>query len=971
MKGSKGAAYRIQGSVFGHATRQPIRGITVTVSEARNLERPSIGHGATGKDGKFDLVLKPPATRTKDAALRVALSLIDGKGRPILAREHLLSINRNQDVRIDFALPGVEHGVNWPDIRYIEGEPVNIRAVGMLRRDELIATYRFLRGRGKEPKRMSIVRQAFPSLFRRRAPWDDCGEGSLSVLRHFLTEKAGDAELDNSDADDLPAGATIHWFYTAMIQVKYTTDTAFPNDAVPAALPAADSDVELSDGTVIGTVRANLADLDPANTEVAPAYVQQVGLIAEHALARYLSAAFGMRDPRNGAARLEYRIRQMPGGVFGQTSGSWSHVEVGTGNQLIQNLHTVPHEMFHQVQYRYNDTTTRSGMYGILREGGARLIEDSINDQPNRWVEHAALIFNDPTQSLADSVSVGTAAGSSTAIRYAAGLFWKYLAEQHSTNTGPSDEPMIGIDTYRKVLEAMATELPGDPGIGYDPPALRTARSAMVWYGRFDQFRYYDTALTELDSHETTWGNYLIANYLHGTANPVTDRRFEYIEDEDPVTWPGATVARLAALQAFIQIGDDLLIAQGSTIARNVLGHPVWAARYYRLRPTGTPGPRLVRISFNAAGTMTDPLVQILRLGPGSTLVDVHHSDQPSYDKTIQLNGLDAVIVIVASRATAGDFNIQFDEIPSAADTMVTRWNSREGTEYETDPRGWAWTWVSPDVMVDNDNDGMADTQVFFGQNNRLKVRLRNRGNQAAANLQLDFWYQKATPHLSAAAWMPLQDAAGVTQQITGAGLAAGATQWFEVNWAPVDDGTQHEHWCVKVKVTAPGEPNSDNKLVLSNFGHVVAADPDVQLLLRLPARFARSEIWPIPHGSRWTLHVPSHIGYPAKNPLPHCACDKNDAQAATSRPIRIRVAEAKSKSWDGRLRTRTPEPGTYYPVDSRTLPPGARGEDLVTIAHVVDGNFVGGVTYSIGARRKPPAAEGQRQSSRASHKRS
>ena len=113
--------------------------------------------------------------------------------------------------------------------------------------------------------------------------------------------------------------------------------------------------------------------------------------------------------------------------------------------------------------------------------------------------------------------------------------------------------------------------------------------------------------------------------------------------------------------------------------------------------------------------------------------------------------------MIVASRATAGDFNIPFDEIPSAADTMVTRWNSREGTEYETDPRGWAWTWVSPDVMVDNDNDGMADTQVFFGQNNRLKVRLRNRGNQAAANLQLDFWYQKATPHLSAAAWMPLQ----------------------------------------------------------------------------------------------------------------------------------------------------------------------------------------------------------------------
>ena len=52
---------------------------------------------------------------------------------------------------------------------------------------------------------------------------------------------------------------------------------------------------------------------------------------------------------------------------------------------------------------------------------------------------------------------------------------------------------------------------------------------------------------------------------------------------------------------------------------------------------------------------------------------------------------------------------------------MITRWNSRVGTEYEVDPKGWAWAWISPDVMVDNDDDVMADTQVFFGQNNSSK----------------------------------------------------------------------------------------------------------------------------------------------------------------------------------------------------------------------------------------------------------
>ena len=164
------------------------------------------------------------------------------------------------------------------------------------------------------------MQKAFPDLFKRRDPNDDCGEGRLEVIRSLLEERGGSDIIDDIDADDLPAGATIHWFYTNKIRVKYTTDVSFPDDRVDPTLPASDQQLTLSDGTTsVGWIRANRADLHSDNTEVAPVYVQKVGLIAEYSLSRFLSTAFGMRDPRNGSARLEYRILQMPPDVAGQT----------------------------------------------------------------------------------------------------------------------------------------------------------------------------------------------------------------------------------------------------------------------------------------------------------------------------------------------------------------------------------------------------------------------------------------------------------------------------------------------------------------------------------------------------------------------------------------------------------------------------------------------------------------------------
>ena len=148
MKRSKEPTNRIRGSILAEATRQPIPGITVTASQVQGAKRAPLGRAVTAKDGSYELELERLPSLPDNTAATVALSLADGQGRAILAREQMLRVGARQDVRMDFALPCLEHGDDWPDIRYIEGEPVNIRAAASLRRDELIEAYRFLRGRG-------------------------------------------------------------------------------------------------------------------------------------------------------------------------------------------------------------------------------------------------------------------------------------------------------------------------------------------------------------------------------------------------------------------------------------------------------------------------------------------------------------------------------------------------------------------------------------------------------------------------------------------------------------------------------------------------------------------------------------------------------------------------------------------------------------------------------------------------------
>jgi hypothetical protein len=170
-----------------------------------------------------------------------------------------------------------------------------------------------------------------------------------------------------------------------------------------------------------------------------------------------------------------------------------------------------------------------------------------------------------------------------------------------------------------------------------------------------------------------------------------------------------------------------------------------------------------------------------------------------------------------------------------------------------------------------------------------------------------------------------------------------------------------HPHWCVKAKITVPGDPNSDNKMVLSNFGHVVVPDPDtigelnVDLLLRYPDLARVREIMVVPRGSRFTLKPGELRGLPdiegSSGPPPSCDTGPSVVRGLPNRAAFLElglVADTKLTPWDSQDRDARPRGGVAYPVDPSTLPPGVPPDELVTVAYRVDEDVVGGVTYRI-----------------------
>jgi hypothetical protein len=716
-------------------------------------------------------------------------------------------------------------------------------------------------------------------------------------------------------------------------------------DSGPAAVDLSTDAADILDpGNPANVVLASL----PAGG--APTYIKRICFWLERALAAYTGPRFNLRNPAAGG-RIDVVVNSADFGSAGSTT-------FYINNTLPPDVlcAVCVHELFHMVHQLYAGSGPwRSG----TNEGGAVWAEDSAAEFLNRYLDEAGTNFNFSGYMILPHSSLESAG-----FNYKTSLLWRYISEQQSPYTNPADEPMIGTETFREVLERCEAG-------GWSSDALRQAVRNLPWYQDFYEFDYLDAARLDRLSSETLYGNFVLAAYLKDLGTNVPDRRFDFMEDEENITIDDviATVRPDAPLQsnlASVARAGTATLTSGSPIffSNSV---PRFGSRYFEIAID--PGVTSVQLQFAAGGGLTSALCQAALIDEDDQIREIYRSDASSYGKRFPNlrdgKRLSRVAVVVSGCASAGSFTLELANASAAPDVMVTRWHSVMKSEIEVDPRNWSWTWVSPDIYVDTNLDGVADGTVFFGTDNKLFVRLHNKGNADAAGIGVQFWYQNATPGLSDAAWLPVRNAANAIQSLSGLTLAAAATGSWSVDWAPVPAGTSR-HFCVRAVVTAPGDPNVDNKRAVSNFGNV-----------EMPSSGFADMVWTRRQRSRDGERAVSMTLVPRfSHQFELATRDLLEQRVKRLRPgqsvmdeIRIyhRPSARKITATDtrkgrrnkddcpcaGPVRSdgREPDPSGDYPIDPRTLPPGLKGKPMVTVVHKSDGRVLGGITLMLSVK--------------------
>lgn len=365
------------------------------------------------------------------------------------------------------------------------------------------------------------------------------------------------------------------------------------------------------------------------------------------------------------------------------------------------------------------------------------------------------------------------------------------MCEQHGQKPRDADG---GHEVMRAILEGMIEPT------GYILQDLREARSRVVGQGHLDRFEHLDVKARETLSTETDWGNFLVANWMHGTAKPVADLRFDYVEDDDdggrfakkrPFVWPNETIRaeRLPAKPYVFEIPGGAVRAG-------------FAARYTIVDLAGAPPP-LLQVDFAVEQGMEDPLVQLLlirRDGAGQEfLQDLIRSDTPRWTRFVPTAGLAQVIIIVAAREKPGRYRLAVKAAAGKAVLHVTPWNAAPGTSFETDPRAGGWGWTSPDLMRDG---------------NDIRLRVTNRGDAPSTPLKVAISAQGTTADvpLRAAQWRPLQE-------IAMDPIAPGATGEVRIPWQPPRIPAAATGWGLRATITEQG--GGQDVLVLSSVGEL------------------------------------------------------------------------------------------------------------------------------------------------------
>lgn len=518
-----------------------------------------------------------------------------------------------------------------------------------------------------------------------------------------------------------------------------------------------------------------------------PAYVRLVAFWLERSLQFYTAPPFALRNPA-ADRRLPAFINSAP---FGSAQPSGFFINNRLPAELV--CAVAVHELFHMVQFTYDgDGAWRDGMI----EGGATFAEDTVADLMNRYLDEAGVNFNgvgllaEPNQSLFSS-----------AARYKSSLFWRYLAEQRSRLV---DEPTIGVDAYRRVIEECAEN-------GYTTDSLKRAIRSLPFDAELCAF---GNALGIDDapaSSETTLGNFALALYLKDLPTPP-DARFGFRENQENIHIDD--VVRLVNPDApstttLVQVKrqrERLTSSAGVVLNGHV---EAMASRYLEVEIAADV--EAVDVSFASAAAFSG-LVQVIAIEDGQCVRDIVRSDKRTYRYRLanQRNGrkLTTVTVVVTGGDRGGSMQVSLQAAAPAADVMITRWNSESGREYHTDPHGAAWTWVSPDLWFEPSTaDGFA-----------VKVRLHNKGGKVAENVSCVLAYRPGAEPDAAAPWLPLIDAGGRIARIEGERIEPGTAREFSLPWQPTQtspDGI----FTLRAQAACLDDANIDNNTAYSRLG--------------------------------------------------------------------------------------------------------------------------------------------------------
>jgi hypothetical protein len=661
-----------------------------------------------------------------------------------------------------------------------------------------------------------------------------------------------------------------------------------------------------------------------------PDVVERVAIWLHRALDLYAGERYGLLPP---LGPIEVRLSSVDDYAF---SGDGFIDLPGLASDDKLAVH-VAHELTHHMQRRYEARGRDGSWFAFIREGGAMFAEDVVLDPCNRYIGaltpgvYAGLVTlaAEPHRSLFE-------------FHHPSGQFHKYVSEQRSTATAVQDEPAVGVETQRRLLEAADRH-------GYERIALEKAIESMPWYQAFDRFsRLANGDGSDLLSAETLVGNFRVAAaFVDGAGFPPGEARFRFKEAdqaflENPAAAPFMPAAAQAHLGA-ITHGGGGLTAGDPNLAPD-------AARYYRI----DVDPGVDTFALGVAGG--SGVVQAVLVQDDGTVRDVHRSDAGSWARRFTSprgpRRIARVLLIVTSRASPRAFVVQAEEAEAASDLMITRWNTRAGRHCEIDPARWQWTWTSPDVWIDNGTSADPDPRIVPGADNRLFVRLHNHGLRDASGVTIRAHWQRATgdPQPSGA-WWPVMGAGG-TLAFAAPVVPAGSTVTFEIPWrVPLAEPGSIPHCLLRVRVTAPDDPNADGKSCLTALGCVDVVDGRATLdLMRYPRGADDAvETFAVERGAG-RLFVPLELiaGISALRPTPVAAGGTGpriDSIPVDILPQPIERVVAPATHAGGRAR---PDAALDNPPDPETLPPPAANQPLVTIMQTSNGRVIGGYTFIV-----------------------